>query len=140
MSGISLKHYHAYMERLKAYAEAVGLDIKYGDLDGEDGYFSPHRRYIKIDNDLSESYEIAIILHELGHSLDDTVADMKTESEADTAYSAMYRDKATKKQNKIVIACEKRAWKYGRKLAKQLDIRLGKWFDEAKSECLKAYK
>lgn len=134
-----LKYYHEYLRRIEAYAEATGVNIKYGPEDGE-GSFSPRLRRVKIDPDLSESREIAVLLHELGHSLDETLLDNKTENKLDKAYSAIYDHRHNKKQLKAVLECEKRAWTYARSIAKRLKIRLGAWFDRVEKDCIDAYK
>ena len=58
----------------------------------------------------------------------------------DDSYRAFYREEHTRKDAKVVIASEEKAWRLGREVAKRLKIRLGKWYDKAMAECLESYK
>src|SRR5271165_6485353 len=103
--GRPLKNFDLYMDKLRVYAEACELTLEYRDVDG-DGIYLPSRRVIKLDKDLPESTEVACLLHELAHTMDDALHDPISEKKLDKAYKAFYKDKATKKQKEAVIACE----------------------------------
>ena len=137
--GRDLKYYSEYVTSIENYASACGITIKYDNMDGE-GSYEPHKRWLRISPDLSQSCEIAVLLHELGHCLDDTLVSKKMEPKLSKAYNAIYKDKYTKTQLALVVACERRAWKMGRAVAKKLRIRLGKWYDEIQRFCIEDYK
>ncbi len=135
-----LKHFELYKDRLLDYAAAHNLKVIMSDSDG-DSTFVPATRTIKIDPELEPTEEIASFLHELGHFFDDTLRiDGSPEWEAlNNAYRTVYRKNCTDDQLTLIIACELRAWKNGRAIARTLKIRLGKWYDAYKFECLRAY-
>jgi hypothetical protein len=135
MPGIDLKHYDTYLQSLELYAEASGLTVEYGEMDSP-GVYVPSRRKIRIDPDLSQSKEIAVFLHELGHSIDPSITAKATEKKLDGAH---YANKASKRQSALVLACEERAWANARDIAKKLRIPLGKWFDNEETDCLNGY-
>lgn len=139
MPGRSLKNYEKYLNALKMYADAIRIKVVYKNS-AEDGIYIPSRRRIEIDLDLPESFEIAILLHELGHSMDTVFAGEKIERSIDRAYKAIYKRKGTDIQNQLVMDCERRAWNYGRSIAKTTGIPLGKWYLEAEKHCLSSYK
>lgn len=139
MCGRSLPNYDKYMQRLETFAKILGIKIEYGQEDGE-GSFSPSHRKIKLDTDLQPSEEVATLLHELGHAIDDMLVDKTIERSINAAYSIIYDTKGTVKQRDIVMNCEKRAWHYGRKIAKQLKIKLGKWYRNQELDCLRRYR
>lgn len=140
-----LKNYKIYLQRLKLFAQAMNIKIEYGELDAE-GTWMPAIRKIKLDDDdLSQSFELAALLHELGHSMDDLLSTAaKEENALFKAYKAVYESKKgkkpTAKQLILVTSCEKRAWDNGRGIAHRLNIRLGKWYDEAERVCISSYK
>lgn len=136
--GRPLKRYDDYLDKLKLYAEACEITIEYKSVDG-DGVYVPSRRKIVLDPDLPESTEIATLLHEIGHSMDDTLINKRTEKVMDRAYKAFYDQSASKKQVEKVVECEKRAWIYGRSIAKKLRIPLGKWYDYEEKSALEGY-
>lgn len=136
-----LKHYKEYIERLTLFASAIGVKIEYVESASSDGIWFPAARKIKIDDDLTEQEEIATLLHELGHSMDDILsAEWHKEKRLGRAYTAMYSKKPTKKQVKLVVECEQRAWNYGRDIARRLNIRLGKWYSVSEQDGLKSYR
>lgn len=141
MSGRPLKNFDTYRDKLEAYSKACELTLEYRDHDGDGTYF-PSRRKIVIDKDLPESTEIATFLHEIGHSMDDTLHSKSMEKKFDKAYKAIYskRKKPTPQQKELVLGCEERAWMYGRAIAKKLRIPLGKWYDEEQTDALKSYR
>jgi len=136
--GRKLPKYEEYLEKLVRYCEATELSVEHKEYEG-DGAYMPNRRTIVIDRDLDESTEIATLLHEIGHSMDDSLKDPKTLKKYDKAYTAFYKNEATDKQKKIVLECETKAWEYGRGIAKKLRIKLGKWYDVEQESALKDY-
>jgi hypothetical protein len=136
--GRSLKNHDAYLDKLKAYAQACEITVEWKNEDG-DGAYIPSLRKIKIDPDLPDSTEIATLLHELGHSLDDTLYSKSVMRVLDRAYKAVYHKKPTQQQLQSVLDCEKRAWTFGRSIAKKLRIPLGKWYAAEEAEALKIY-
>lgn len=135
-----LKNYSIYLKKLNKFAQALGITVVSNqEVDG-DGLWMPSRNKIKIDNNLSQSDEIATYLHELGHALDDIHLATKNNKRLHKAYHAVYSNKVRKSQIKIVVECEARAWTLGREIAKKLKIKLGKWYDDAESSSLLDYK
>lgn len=120
------------------YCDACEIQLEHKEHDN-DGTWFPSKRKIVLDREMDESTEIATFLHELGHSTDDYLTNPKTEKKYDNAYRAFYKNEATEKQNKLVLECEKRAWFYGRGIAKKLRIPLGKWYDKEEEASLKDY-
>ena len=139
MSGRSLPNYELYKEKLETYCSACEISVEYKDYSG-DGAYMPSKRKIVLDCDLPESTEIATWLHELGHSLDDTLYTKKGEQSYSKAFNAFYKDEATQEQKDLVVAAETRAWMYAKSIAKKLRIPLGKWFKEEEIEALNAYR
>lgn len=136
---MDLKHYERYRTLLQVFAKACRLRIRYSHT--REDSFVPTRNRVNIEKGQEESEEIAVILHELGHFLDYTTAPEKWTTELDKAYRMAYADKRMSPRNRrMVLACERRAWKYGRRLARQLKISLGRWYDEHEDACLKSYK
>lgn len=136
-----LKHYTSYLERLHAFSAAMGVKvISDEDVDGE-GIWLPTRNTIKIDQNMTQTDEIATFLHELGHMLDDIKSlPAKEMAKLDKAYKSFYASKAKKTQITLVYECEKKAWNNARNIAKKLKIRLGKWYYHAEVESLKGYR
>lgn len=139
-----LKKYEQYRSRLLMYAKALNIKIEYTTNIDSDGVYIPLRKLIKIDSDIGESEEIAALLHELGHVDDDsltaTVQGSKKFKALNKAYTKVYKNKHSKKQSAMVLRCERRAWKYGRALAKKLRIKLGRWYDLYMQQCIQDYK
>lgn len=135
--GRDLKKYDEYLDKIKTYAAAIEIKIERKE-EPSDGVYLPTRRVIRVDPDLDESEEISVLLHELGHMLDDVIF-MTDNDEINDAYSKVYVQKLTKKQLEIVLGCEQRAWDNGRGLAKKLRIRLGKWYDIEEKSAMEDY-
>ncbi len=140
----SLKHHARYQRALKRYATAINLSLRYVAGAPDEGIYNPRRKTVKIDSDLPETERVAATLHELGHALDDSISwseDSALNSRIMVAYAATYSTKApSRKQRRLVLRCEKAAWRYGRVIAKQLNIKLGKWYYDYMELCLKSYR
>lgn len=106
----------------------------------EGARFSELSRRIYLDDDDSDPELVATLLHEIGHILDLTLNYKDYTEELDVAYERFYDEKANKKQKRMVLSSEKRAWAVGKKIAKQLKIPLGKWFDDEQKVCLDSYR
>lgn len=139
MSCRDLKHFDAHKRKLKRYAKAIGIKLKYRKLDTE-GVYGWKSRSIWIDVDLENSEEISALLHELGHAMDDDLTNFKSMFKLNRAYDAIYSPGYTQHQLELVLACEKRAWKYGKIIAKMLKIPLGKWYTSFARESLQSYR
>lgn len=139
MSEINLKHYTKYLDILLIYAKAMDIRIDFSPYNGNGAWMVAARK-IKIDSEMSEAEEIATILHELGHVLDDAFQMSKSPNEVTDAYTCIYTGKYTKKQKRLVIKAERLAWANGRKIAKLLKIRLGKWYTDVQKSSINAYK
>lgn len=135
----SLKNYDAYASSIRLYCKTIRIKLEFSAVDG-DGAYVPARRLIRVDPELSEANTIAVLLHELGHLLDDTILNKEKFREVEKAYTSLHKRKLRPGHKKTIIRTEVRAWEYGRVVAKILGIRLGKWYDSARAECIKAYK
>jgi len=136
----NLKHYKVYVNRLELFSRAIGVKIVIKPY-ADEGIWLPWTRVVKVDSELDEAEQVATILHELGHALDDILTPSGRYSDRIyKAYRATYRNKQSKAQLKLVIDAQKIAWKYGRDIAQRLRIRLGKWYDEAEKVSIKSYK
>lgn len=140
MSEKDLPSYKKYRQSLRIFAHSINIRVQMVSNTDSEGAYVPSRRMIIIDDDLSEASEIACMLHELGHAIDDLLFTDGFRPELENAYRAIYSPKYTKKQKRLVIQCEKRAWRNARRLARQLRINLGKWFDETEKYCLQNYR
>jgi hypothetical protein len=86
--------------------------------------------------------KICVLLHELGHFLDYKQHPIryKIYGQAYDSKSFYTERKLTKKQKKILVLAETRAWREGEKLAKELGIPLGNWFYKSREENLSTYR
>lgn len=134
----SLSKYKLYVKYIQLYAKAIHMRLEFSAYDG-DGAYVPSRRLIRVDPELSEAATIAVLLHELGHVLDDTLMSKKRFREVERAYKNLDTPRY-KKHKKAILRTERRAWEYGRVIAKILGIPLGKWYDKARDCRIKAYK
>ena len=137
--GRKLPKYDNYIEKLSLYCRASEIAIEHKEYDG-DGAYVPTRRKIILDRDLDESTEVAVLLHECGHMLDDALNDPIELKKLDKAYMAFYKNEANDEQKELVYACEERAWNCGRAVAKKLRIKLGNWYDEEELISLADYR
>lgn len=138
MCGRRLPKYEEYMSRLKNFAQTLGIKVKKGCEDSE-GSYSPKARRITLDEDNTESQDVGAFLHELGHAVDEMLLNNKIKDSINEVYEIVYRKSVSPRQRAILMNNEKRAWMYGRSIAKQLNIRLGNWYGDLELDCLKRY-
>jgi hypothetical protein len=136
----ALKNYLKYMEKLEHYAETLGLRIISREESSE-GAYNHNNSTIVIDPDLSESKEIAVLLHELGHAMDYHLTNKKLSPKIWSAYHYVLGD-TPPSQDKLetVMAAEVRAWENGAVIAKRLKIPLGKWYASERKSALLNYR
>lgn len=127
------------LAKLRLAAAGLGFTLKFKEVDS-DGLYVYLRRAIYVDKDLEPEDALAVVLHEMGHMIDDLSTSIQEDIKINKAYTAIEGARATKYHKRIVMAREKRAWICGENLAKMLRIPLGKWFYRMKTECLKSYK
>lgn len=139
MPGRVLKNHDVYLQKLEVYAKACEIKILYKE-DRDLGGYSPTKRAVYLSPDMPESTEIAILLHELGHQLDDHLHAPTHNNALSMAYYASYERKPTRRQKARVLSCERRAWRCARAIAKRLRIPLGKWFEKERDEALAGYR
>lgn len=134
---LSKTKYEDYLKKLLAYCDLVGVEVKI--TPKKSGMFDFTNKVLYYGKENSRADTISIILHELGHFRDD----IKLLNKNPEMYEAL--DKLYNKKNysiddvKIVIDCETRAWAEAEYLAKELNIKLGSWFDTFRKKCLKTY-
>lgn len=136
---MKLKNYKKYFIRLYNYSLANGIDLV-RDEEPDGGSYSPARSKITVSDELTNSTEIAIILHELGHAIDQLVLKEKDMVRLDNAYRTYYSTNNSYRRANKVLQSEMRAWRYGEAIAKRLKIHTGSWFKKAKKDCLSVYK
>ncbi len=136
----TLKHYDRYIASITNFASALDIEIVYKPYDDSAAWF-PGTSKIIMDDNVSQTEEVASLLHELGHAVSDLFdtpdADIKA---IEKAYGVIYKDAQVSAKNlSVVLATEHRAWNTGREIAKRLKIRLGKWYTDIEQECIEAY-
>ena len=139
MCGRNLKNYLLYLEKIETYAQVLDIKIEHK-TEPSDGVYIPTRRTIRIDPDLDESSDIATLLHELGHAIDDHFSHGGIDPKTEAAYRVVYNGNPSEAQLKLVVEAEKLAWLNGRKIAKALRIPLGKWYDDEEKDAIRLYK
>lgn len=138
-----LHNYELYRMKIDLYAKANRVKIKYSETCCSDAAYTPTLRLITLEEDMPESREIAVLLHELGHVIDDDARlSLSIDKALDLAIKACNSDAgATLKQFALVMNCEREAWKQGRIIAKKkLMIHLGKWFEKERKSALQSYR
>ncbi len=130
-----LPNYAVYEKKLRKLCESLNIKLKINDYD--DQYSN---NCIYINEDQSQKEMIATILHELGHAICFDLTELSFTREIHKAYNALYHDIPTRQQKKIVLDCEKLAWKYGKNLARKLKIPLGKWYVPTRERALNSYR
>lgn len=140
---MKLRNMDVYMSAIEEYCNVTNIKlVEVPEFEGC-GEYNPNNRTIKYDNSLSDSEIISTLLHELGHYQDDLRNPNKyggthhyygrTRLERQYVY-------LTAKQKQAIWDTETEAWKNGRAIAKQLKIKLGKWFDKDETSSLNTYR
>lgn len=117
--GRDLPRFEDYRRSIRCYLRRHGISLRYAEVDG-DGCYRVGRKCIIICPDLPETTEIAVILHELGHHLDEFLGGI---CHTTTRYYS-----------------ESRAWNLGRVIAARLDIPLGAWYRAEEKDALHDYR
>lgn len=126
------------MKKLKQFMKLHGIVFKFEkpveDANGQffEGSFSNKTLIIYKDKNWTYEDIIMIVLHELGHFLSDIYNPrLSNHNSTNTGY-LNYMNEAILSpiQKKHVLKYERDAWKYGEKLAIQLELPLGKWYKE----------
>jgi len=135
-----MKKYDLYISRLLAFAKALGISVTWKRLGSYEAYYRPDNNSITIDDELDPESEIASMLHELGHAVDEYRVERLNQEDVSRAYTAWYEGRDTRSQRKKVLAEERAAWRIGRIIAKNLKISLGKWYAKEQKESLAVYR
>lgn len=135
----TLKNYDRYLLKIKSLAKVLSIKIVW-QTTPSDGMWQPHKRRIIIDPDLTESETISTLLHEFGHIIDDYSLDEKTHKKLYKAYSSIYTDFFSEESVIMVALTEGRAWNYGAAIAKNLGIKLGKWYHRETIKGVRGYR
>lgn len=140
MSHRKLKNFERYKDKVLLYAEALHITMEFREY-AQDGVWYPSKNKIVIDPDMTNTEELATILHELGHATDDVLMEpSRARTKLEVAYGAVYAKTHNQAQLDLVVGCEKQAWSNGRKIATQMKIKLGKWYDEEEKIAIRDYK
>lgn len=145
-----MKNYNLYFNKLLEFAKVCNVSVYLengGSLKEDDSYvdlgqFDPRRKIISLNSRNPESAQIATFLHELGHFYDH-MKDPKFSNSR--KLNKAYIDSSSQKpitlqEKKRLIECERRAWNYGKVIAKILGIPLGKWFKKERSGGMSFYR
>lgn len=124
----SIKNYTTYYNKLIAYSNLMHITIYFNTIKENDGSF--FKRVIYLDSTLTEKETLAVLLHELGHFIDEMINPKRYSSKrACAAYENMFvGNKLTLLQKKRIIEIEQAACNYGQVLAKKLKIKTGRWY------------
>lgn len=131
-----LKHYDLYLKRINLFLKSLGVKVK---KNGEYKYVIS-KRTVTVETGEDETTHIASFLHEAGHMLDHMINESFNNTTISKAYGRIYTTKYSTSDLSVVLIVEKRAWNYGRILAKNLGIGLGKWYDKEEKEALASYR
>ena len=109
---------------------------------GDNFYFEFGRKVV-VSSMLPPALQISSALHELGHFID-------FQKNSDAHFHSVYAKQAnrklltgapmTRRQKDAIWEYEVCAWAEARGLAKQLQIRIGKWFEQDRIESLNTYR
>lgn len=134
----NIKNYNIYLNKLLDYCKLVNVVVYDAKLknDKDDSYFTgeyrTRGRVIKLEESLTQKETLAVLLHEIGHFIDEMFDPEKANHKnLLSAYQKFFSNKPmTHKQKLLIIDCETTAWNYGRVLAKKLKIPVGDWFEK----------
>lgn len=135
--------FNLYYNKIIDYAKLCSVTILHvetlTDKTEKNGVFLGDYRTINISGQMGEAELICTLLHELGHFEDD--CNHKEDPAVVIAYDKLYKDKKLTpiQKNKILLS-EKRAWDYGRGIAKKLNIPLGSWYNKSEKKALATYR
>jgi len=136
IKGFNMTH----IKKLLRLSKALGIKVAFIHYPGN-GAWHPAVNKISVDRDLEGTELVSTILHELGHVVDDLANRSDREwRKLDKAYSKVYKNKASTKQLRLVLKHERRAWTFGREIARLLKIKLGKWYDRDEKDSIADYK
>lgn len=137
------KSYKIYKRRIHKLAKLTNLKISYcppNPKHWDDGYYFKRKVVIYKHHWNVGGYQIAVLLHELGHFFDEQNP-RSNSSKQEEAYTRYLEDKPlNKEQHRLVVNCERRAWDEAIVIAKLLKIPLGAWFKKARKAGLNFYK
>lgn len=125
--------------KLIVYANSLGVRVQF--IPGSDDKYVPSKKLIVIDahpDDMEEDLIISL-LHEIGHVYDETKHTAKDDMLENLTYPRIYNN-PTKQVIRWAVMFERRAWKYGKKIAKELEIPISKEYDAQQKICLLSYK
>lgn len=145
-----MKNFNLYFNKLLEFSKVCnvsvflenGVSLKETDSSIELGEFDPRRRTISLNSGISERAQIATFLHELGHFYDH-IKDPKFSNSKKLirAYSCYISEIPVSAEDKRrIIECERRAWNYGRVIAKILKIPTGRWYEKERKEGMSFYR
>ena len=132
---MKLKNYQKYLNKLLDQSAMWEVTVYSASLKAALGEYVSGKRVINLDENMDESEEIAVLLHELGHFMDDMeYPKLNSEKILLAAYGDIYAKEEnvvlSRKARDLVVECERRAWEKGRVVAKKLKIPLGSWYDK----------
>lgn len=135
--------YNKNYNKLLKYAESSAISVIYAQRNAS-AQWQKNTKTITLSPDhYNKPEELAFFLHELGHVRDDyTLGEDKELNKAYIEFNKLIDETSkmvSKKHKLMVIDTEFRAWNYGIATAKQLGIRLGKWYYHEMDEGLKTY-
>lgn len=142
MKSGKVKNFNIHFQKLIDYAKLCKIEIhKKKSLtsdETEEGKFTEEDRHIDLSWEMNQKELLATLLHELGHFEDYMVVSSK---KLDRAYNLLNEDKPiTLIEKRLIVKCEKRAWAFGRILAKKFNIPLGYWYSREEQKALATYK
>lgn len=139
---MKLRNYNLYMKKIKAFARLCNVRITFVKNLPESGEYRPLRREVIIDRNLDQAAKLSTLLHELGHFMDDLrnpFNNFANRFHNDGRTAIDQERHLTMNQKKKILKTEKEAWKNARALASQLNIPLGKWFNQDEKSSLNSY-
>ena len=137
-----MKNYKVYKSKIKALAKLSKVKIIYRkpNKHSDDGYYFNRQIVIFKQDHLTPEYEIAILLHEMGHFFDSQNPKVNS-NKLENAYGKYLKLlPVNQEEHHLILDCEKRAWVQGIVIAKLLNIPLGKWYIDVKIAGLRFYR
>lgn len=135
----SIKNFNVYYNKLLDYAKLMSITIYFHKIEDQGTFFN---RTIYLDKTLNEKQILAVLLHELGHFIDEMINPKRYISKrAVQAYTLLAKNKEmTQLQKQNILIIEKAACEYGKVLAKKLKIKTGSWYKKEMDELINTYK